>query len=244
MAKSISRRWHRGSGLALLALTSLLLALSPISAAALNSQMGRAIYVPTGIYGSWGTIGTTAPYVPSGATFEFIMTYNWDSSGHQHFVQSGWTRQTPCGSSVSVFVEYFNGTNYTNRCRVYFPWGDNDYATQYNPTNGWWCHDYNGNCILSEPSSGSGGPGLTTAYYVSAYGETNDPSAQMGGNGQANAIYLSNLRYFDTSNNVVYIHTAGSSYGNGCQPPPSSLCPYGTSQGFAGTVLWTDNWTN
>lgn len=230
---------HRGLGISALLVTTLLLTvLSPISAAALNSQMGRVAYVPTGIYGSWGTIGTDSPYIGSGATFEMIMTYNSDASGHQHFVQMGYTRQSACSSAVSVFWEYYNGSTYTHACGVYFPWGDNDYATQYNPSNGWWCHDYNGTCIHSEPSSG---PALTTAYYVSAYGETTSGSVQMGGNGQANAIYLSNLRYFDTSNNVVYIKTAGTSYGNGCQPTP---CPYGTSYGFAGTVHWTDNWTN
>jgi hypothetical protein len=169
------------------------------------------------------------------------MAFNRDASSRQHFVQIGWSRQSYCGSAASVFWEYYNGTSYTNGCRVYFPWGDNDYATQYSPSTDLSCHDYQGNCIHFEPSSGTGGPGLTRAYYVSAYGETTDGSVQMGGNGQANAIYLSNLRYFYTSNNAVHIKTAGSSYGNGCQPSP---CPHGTSYGLAATVIWTDNWTD
>jgi hypothetical protein len=242
MVRPTVRCWHRGLGVTALLVTILLLTfLSPISAAALNSQMGRAIYVPTGIYGSWGTIGTTNPNASSGASFEFIMTYNYDASGHQHFVQSGWTKQSLCGPSVTVFWEYYNGSTYTNGCGSLFPSGDNDYATQYNPKTDLWCEDFQGVCNHWEPSSGTGGPGLTTAYYVSAYGETTTGSVQMGGHLQANAIYLSNLRYFDTENTVVYIKTAGSAYGNGCQPSP---CPYGTSYGFEATVLWTDNWTN
>ncbi len=232
-------RWHYG--LVAVLVLSLLLgigAANPNPSKAAGSWRGRVVG-PVANYGAWGTIGTTQPNVPAGQgnrAFEFIMSYNVDGAGKQHFVQTGWVKNpTSCGSATTVFWEYYNGSTYTNGCGMYFPTGDNDYAVRYDPSNGYWCHDFNGNCIKSEHSSL---PGLTTSYYLAAYGETNDPSVQMGGASQSTAIYLTNLRYFDTANNTQWITSTGASYGS-CASP----CPYGFNWGTAACVLYTYNWT-
>ncbi len=97
------------------------------------------------------------------------------------------------------------------------------------------CHDFNGTCFHSELSSC---PALRTSYFVAAYGETNEPTVQMGGTSQSTAIWFTNLRYFDTANNPQWITSTGASYGS-CASP----CPYGFNWGMAASVLYTYNWT-
>lgn len=61
----------------------------------------------------------------------------------------------------------------------------------------------------------------------------------MGGNGVSNAIYISNIRYFDTANNPQLVTSTGSWYGY-CNSP----CPYDFNWGTAASVLYTYDWTN
>lgn len=236
------RHWHLG--LAFVMAFSIIAFVSPVPAAAAGrSWLGISDYVPAGVRGSWGVIGTTNP--ASGASFEMIKTSNY-YQGSEHFVQIGWTLQQACGSITTVMWEWYDGSQYSSTtnppgawCDTYFPGGDNDYATQYNPTNGYWCYDYNGVCIHSMPSTN---PQLTVAYYVGAYGETGDPSAQMGGSGVGSAIYLTNLRYFDMSNQPVWITQSNEnlSFYTTCGATP---CPYGWGYNWTASVLYTYNWT-
>jgi len=115
-------------------------------AASSNIHLGVSDYVPGGVLGSWGTIGMTTPQ--GSASFEFIKTSNY-YQGVEHFVQIGWTHQDFCGTFTTVMWEWFNGSEYSSQyynkpyiwCENYFPTGDDDYATQYDPGNGWWCFD-------------------------------------------------------------------------------------------------------
>lgn len=244
MSSYFPRRWYVMAVLVVLGVSAIWLQSSERASADYTSSfMGDHVHVPTGIYGSWGTIGTTNPYADSSKSFEFIMTFNRDANGVQHFVQIGWSKQPFCGPNPTVFWEWFDGTNYNNdsdKCDVWFPQGNNDYATQYDPSKGIWCWDYNGRCIDSRTSTY---PKLTEAYDVAAYGETGNPVADMGGIGESNAIYISNLRYFNLSGNPVWIKYTSGAYGTGCYVPPGGTCRYGDGDGYAATVLYTFNWT-
>lgn len=211
----------------------------PNVAFANHAFRGRQVNVVN--YGSGATIGTSDPYVGGEYSFELIRSATYDPI--QRHVQTGWMKWAYCpGGTVSVFWEYFDGTNYINKCTTYHPIGDQDYYNEYDGTTLYWCHGYQGFCVNSERWTDVG---FNTATVVTAYGETSLSSSlvQMGGPTAGQAVYISNIKYKPGSTTPPagwgYIKTSGASYGS-CGASP---CPYGYNWGFAATVLYTYNWT-
>ncbi|MCG8349500.1 MAG: hypothetical protein MI924_17175, partial [Chloroflexales bacterium] len=173
----------------------------------------------------------TNPFVPSGtATFLFVNSYTYNSSlARYHFVQTGLTKQSACGSkmvAVAEWTDYNTGNpNYNTTCfSSYTVDGQN---SAYNETNNasspYWCNGINGNnCLLGGISESS--LGMTNASYVASYSETTHTTAEMGAK-SPNRAYIRQVSYKATRSGQINNPVSAESttdYG-GCGASP---CPY------------------
>lgn len=197
----------------------------------------------------WGDDGTSQPYTLSYASFELIQSRSITT--RERFVQTGWPRQDPCGSTTFVFWESYNpdrGTPYINKCREYFPTGDKDYYNEHDGSPGtyYWCNGYQGTVLHCEYATSTG---FVTANKIVAYGEASShpPSVHvvMGNVGRSQALWLTNIKYKVNQTGTLWNYVqsgtgAGRSYA-ACNYDP---CPYFHSYSYAASVLWVFNYSD
>lgn len=218
-------------------------------------------------YGVEATIGTTSFAWPNTnntlVSFTLINGQNPDPNNHAWF-QVGTARELHgnCASITTAFSEYIDYQvgdpsygKFLQTCNKYFPnTGENhSYAAQYDNNTGYWCFNYDSYCQNSVPAFG-GSPanpatGFIAGTQVAAYGEVNYTSVQMGGNGQANAIYLSGIQYKpNDTGSLSYLHSPPAPTGpyvQGCGAPnPPAGCPYSSASGNSASIWYVDIWTN
>ncbi len=196
-------------------------------------------------YGSYATIDTANPYISlSGASFELLETFSI-VPGDIVMMQIGWAKSSACPDRTVpfVFTEYYVNKQYQNQCVIATPNGKNSYYETIKNGNAW-CSGYNESvCLQLVPISQLP---MNPGQYVGLYGETTDPSVQMGGPDANSAVYLSEACVKSTSSSTTCDQSLSTSdpitqHGS-CGANP---CPYGYDYGANATSghLYVKNWT-
>jgi hypothetical protein len=197
--------------------------------------------------GSSANIFTVNPNLGSGGlrlSFVLILTLRDSGVGTSAFIQTGIAKglNGGCGTTVKMIAEFIDrggssdpfNNQYIQHCDkpIYPSVGTtHTYTNEYDPNTDYWCHDYDGVCQYSEPRLYDGvnrpnipATGVRQGSQVSAYGETNDNTIQLGATSQVTV--LSQIKYKNYADQTFYYFTIPP-YG----PGPYSVCDGGNPLG-------------
>lgn len=199
--------------------------ITPVKAA--TSYFAGYNYFASSVTGVLVRLPYSNPNVPvsGGQSTEWVL-----AKGPSTYIQAGWLK-TSSNTAPKYFVEYWNGCG--SFCR--FTYGTintstHEYKVQRSGSN--WCGYLDG---AQKDCASTSTLGFTTTSNEQYFGETSDPSIQLGGTG-ASHFRMTRLS-FQNASGWLQVNTSSLSI----YVSPGTT--YHASNGFTSPDTWEDNWT-